>query len=47
MKNQTYYNGYHSTKEMQLKDFTRDQCCNSLGVHVLRFSNIEIEFEVI
>lgn len=36
--------GYHLTKEMQLKDFNRDKYFSNLGVHILRFSNGEIEF---
>lgn len=38
--------GYHSTKEMQLKDLNRNKYFSNLGIHMLHFSNAEIEFEL-
>ena len=37
---------YHLTYDMQYKDLNRNHYFSSIGIHILRFSNKEIEYNI-
>ncbi len=37
---------YHLTNDMQDQDLNRNRCFSSISIHILRFSNKEIEYNI-